>query len=503
MKQQSQKHSQVIFAMVGSIVGSIVWPIVGVAQTAPGSSVCPAQLTARIEKIINQPQFDRARWGILVQHLERNPKTLYDREAERFFLPASTAKLFTTAAALEKLGGDYRIRTSIVGEPVSDGVWNLRLIGKGDPSFSDIQLKSLAKQLKAKGVKTIQQLVLDDRGFAGEAINPTWEWGDLQESYAPVVNSLIINQNAIQVTFLPQKLGQPLTIQWQNPGDITGWKVENLTKTVAATETESVNFTRDLNQRTIRISGQLRVGATAETIDIAAPNPLQLLNERLQMALKAENINLQAIQVWSNWMPAPLTNPKEREIAFVESPPLRDLIREVNQESNNLYTEALLKQLAHAEKSKPAKPIVSATESGLQILQTHLTQRQVDPKGYQLADGSGLSRMNLVSPTALVQVLQSMNYSPLAQDYRQSLPVAGQSGSLTNRFSNTPAQAIVQAKTGGMTNVSSLAGYITPPEYQPLAFSILLNQSTATGREQRQAIDEIVVLLAQLQPCSK
>jgi serine-type D-Ala-D-Ala carboxypeptidase/endopeptidase (penicillin-binding protein 4) len=465
-----------------------------IIASTPG--ICPAQLPAQITQITQQPQFDRARWGILVQTVDRAPKTLYSQEANRFFLAASAVKLFTTAAALERLGSRHRIRTAIVGTEVSPGLWDLRLIGKGDPSFGDAQVTNLVQQLQRRGVKGIRQLVFDDRAFAGEVINPTWEWGDLQESYAPIVNSLIINQNTIKFSLAPTTLSQPLRIQWQNPQEITGWTVENLTKTVRPKEPEFTQITRDGRQPLLRIYGQLQAGSTAADGEIAAPDPLLIWHDRFQTAFTQTKIPLQQTSLLPPWSQIP-TNPKEIEVAFVESLPLADLIREVNQESNNLYAEALLKQLATI-----AKPGESTTDSGLQTVQTTLTRLQVNSQSYRLADGSGLSRQNLVSPESLVQVLQGMAASERSGDFRRSLPVAGRSGSLTNRFRNTPAQDIVQAKTGTLTNVVALAGYVSPSQHPPLAFSILLNQATAKNSEQRQAIDQIVGLLAQLRDCA-
>jgi serine-type D-Ala-D-Ala carboxypeptidase/endopeptidase (penicillin-binding protein 4) len=480
----------------------------------PPSGICPAQLSARIDAIINQPDFARARWGILIQAIDRAPQTLYDRDSTRFFLPASNAKLFTTAAALTKLGGDYRIRTAIVGAPSdrAKGVWNLRLIGKGDPSFGEAQLKNLVQQMKRQGVQQINQLTLDDRGFAGEAVNPAWEWGDLQESYGSIVNSLILNQNALSVTITPQQLGQPLRLQFNQPQAIAGWTIVNQTKTVAPTEPEFTSITRDISQPILRVSGQFRVGASADTVEFAAPDPVLVWRDRIALALREAQIPLQQVTVLSLGLAPGLSpglggdNPADRELAFVESPPLRELIRETNQASNNLYAEALLKQLgtglAISPQPSPAQLGESATDAGLTTLQNSLKAIQVNPTGYQLVDGSGLARLNLASPAAIVQVLQGMASSPLAQDYRRSLSVAGRSGTLSTRFRNTAAQDILVGKTGTITNVAALSGYIAPPQYQPLAFSILLNQSTLSAPAQRQAIDQIVFLLAQLRRCS-
>jgi serine-type D-Ala-D-Ala carboxypeptidase/endopeptidase (penicillin-binding protein 4) len=188
----------------------------------------------------------------------------------------------------------------------------------------------------------------------------------------------------------------------------------------------------------------------------------------------------------------------QQEIAAVQSPPLSELLMETNQNSNNLYAESLLRALAFKQ---PRIPNKNTADIGLEVLKKTLTQLGVDASGYVLVDGSGLSRRNLVTPEALVQTLQAIAKTPAASVYRASLPVAGKSGTLKSRFRGTLAEGIVQAKTGTLSGAVSLSGYVNAPQYEPLVFSILVNQSEQPASVLRQAIDEIVVLLAQLQRC--
>jgi serine-type D-Ala-D-Ala carboxypeptidase/endopeptidase (penicillin-binding protein 4) len=188
----------------------------------------------------------------------------------------------------------------------------------------------------------------------------------------------------------------------------------------------------------------------------------------------------------------------QQEIAFVESPPLSELLAETNLNSNNLYAEALLRALA-VEKTKIKNQ--TSADIGLEVVKASLTKLGINPANYVLVDGSGLSRRNLVTPEAYVQTLRGMARTPAASIYRASLPVAGKSGTLKGRFQGTPAEGIVQAKTGTLTGVVSLSGYVNAPKYEPLVFSIIVNQSQQSATVMRQAIDEIVVLLAQLQRC--
>ena len=191
------------------------------------------------------------------------------------------------------------------------------------------------------------------------------------------------------------------------------------------------------------------------------------------------------------------------ELAFVESPKVGELIEEVNKKSNNVYAEALLRQLGVRSRLVPKKKSDNQTlAKSLEEVKVILTRLGVTPNSFRLNDGSGLSRHNLISPEALVQTLRIMANSPWANIYRNSLPVAGVSGTLSRRFRNSFAEGNVQAKTGTISGVSGLAGYIQPRNFQPLVFSIIVNQSDLETKDLRTAIDEIVLLLTQLKSCS-
>jgi D-alanyl-D-alanine carboxypeptidase/D-alanyl-D-alanine-endopeptidase (penicillin-binding protein 4) len=192
----------------------------------------------------------------------------------------------------------------------------------------------------------------------------------------------------------------------------------------------------------------------------------------------------------------------ERELAAVESPPLSVLLVQTNRESNNLYAETLLRSLqASIKRSLGAGANLDSSETGLNQVKATLTDLGIDPESYVLADGSGLSRQNLVSPEAIAKTLKLMAQTPQAAVYRASLPTAGVSGTLQRRFLNTAVQGNLQAKTGTLSGVSALAGYLNVPGYQPLVFSIMVNQSDRSTTALRQAIDEIVLLLTRLRYC--
>ena len=460
------------------------------AQTpAVAGDICPGELGAQVDAIANRPEFSRSRWGILIQPLS-STATLYSRDAQKYFIPASNVKLLTTAAALQKLGADFRIKTSVYsGENGS-----LYVAGRGDPSITEAQLQSLAQQLKRRGVDRVNELIGDDSYFQGSAVNPNWEWEDAQSGYGAPVNSLIFNQNAIELLLSPQELGQPLKVTFAEPKLANQWQIQNNSVTVAQNESEFIEVGRAFDRPAIRVSGQLKVGAESESAYVAVVNPANNFLQHFQQVLAAEGIPVKQALV------ASASRNFNQELATVESPPLAQLVRETNRESNNLYAEVLLRLLGKVTDKKPQQQ-EDTDEIGLKELKTALTQLGVNPNSYILADGSGLSRHNLISPEALVQTLRFMANSPAASIYRQSLPIAGESGTLKNRLNSTPNRVILQAKTGTLSGVSALSGYIEVPDYEPLVFSIIVNQSGLSAASMRSATDEIVLLLNRLRRC--
>ena len=314
-----------------------------VRKPESGGSLCPAGLGAAIESVIGRPQFSRERWGILIQTLSSS-QTLYNRDAQKYFVPASNVKLLTTAAALHQLGSEFRIRTSIYG--TSGG--SLRVVGRGDPSLTDAQLKKLAQQLSRRGIRQVQHLIAEDDYFQGHAVNPNWEWEDVQTDYGAPVNSLILNQNAVLLRLLPQALGQPLRTVWADPAEVTRWRIKNDSLSTQPGEPTFINVSRDLRGAVLKITGQLSVDSEPESVALAVLYPVGHFLRHFRRALASEGIH-ETADKRTTQISDIIATPKrslrqelsstsgEPEIAVVESPPLSQLLVETNQNSNNLY----------------------------------------------------------------------------------------------------------------------------------------------------------------------
>ena len=454
-------------------------------QSEASQGICATELDAAIAEVMERPEFVRSRWGILVEPLSSSTP-IYNYEGERYFTPASNTKLLTTAAALHQLGAQFPIRTSVYDTGNIPNLTSLRVVGRGDPSLTTAKLQDLAQQLKRRGVRRVEQLIVEEGYFSEPAIDPTWEWSDIYTYYGASVNSLILNENAAILRLIPQELGQPLQLIWDDPLARSQWQVENRTTTAAAGTPSSIQILGILGEPVLQIQGQMAVDAEPYIWALAILNPADYFLESFRQILADEGITVNQARVATSPQP---TEPKT-ELAAVESD-LESWLSKINQESNNLYAEALLHTLGTE----------STADSGLAALQQSLTALGVNPETYLLADGSGLSRHNKVSPEALVQTLKLMAQAPEAEIYRASLPVAGVSGTLQHRLENTPLQGNLRAKTGGMTGVSTLSGYLDVPSYQSLVFSIMLNRSEQPAAIRYQAINDIVLLLGSLRTC--
>jgi serine-type D-Ala-D-Ala carboxypeptidase/endopeptidase (penicillin-binding protein 4) len=472
----------VLISFLSLAIGQNLALAADIAPNQAGDRVCPAQLSNQINAIADRPQFHHARWGILVQTLAKG-MTLYARDSENYFIPASNAKLLTSAAGLRQLGANFRWRTAVYGQGSGATLSQLTIVGQGDPSLTQTQLKELAQQLYQQGIRQVQTLVADDSYLQGDRINPTWEWEDIQSGDGAPVNGLIVDQNQFSVLATPQSVGQPLKLS-VDPKLAQQWQIENTTQTVAANQPESITIER--SNSILKIGGQLQVGAEPETIAVAVTDPAQNFAQHFRQALSDQQIQVGQIVIQTQ--PTPVAG---KELAAIASPPLAELLPEINQNSNNLYAEALLKKLGSTQ------PGPQTTAAGLGVLKSTLSKLGVSPQYYQLADGSGLSRRNLVSPIALIQLLQAMHRAPEATVFRNSLAIAGESGTLSKRLPNLA----LQAKTGSLTGVMALSGYLTPPQYEPVVFSIMINQFGQPNPVARQAIDQMVLLLNRLSPC--
>ena len=455
-------------------------------QAQSSSIVCRQELARDIEAIIDRPQFKRSRWGIAIQNLATED-TIYSLDSDKFFIPASTVKLLTTAAALQELGADFRLTTPIYATGNLPHLDTVRIEGKGDPTITSEILKNIVQQFKVLGIRSIKKLIIDDSYFAQPVINPTWEWLDTYYDYATTVNSIILNQNTVELTLLPQGIGQPVKMQWNDEIAARQWQVFNRGFTTLPNTKYSIEIDGVLGKPVLNIRGNLPQDNQSDVWDLAVVDPANYFLETFRDLLSKEGITITQGIVTTETMPTK----EEKIITQMYSPPLQELIKEINRESNNLYAEVLLKILAKEFK----------IDDTIKALETSLDKLNISSDNYSLEDASGLSRQNLITPETLVQILFVMANTAERDIYRSSLAIAGNNGTLKQRLSNTELQNNLWGKTGSLSGVITLAGYVKISDRETIAFSILVNNFDDKNTIVRQAIDEIILLLPQFTDC--
>jgi serine-type D-Ala-D-Ala carboxypeptidase/endopeptidase (penicillin-binding protein 4) len=506
-------------------------------------------LASRIAAHLAQPRFAPAAWGVKVVSLDSG-KTIFEHNPEKYFSPASNAKLYTCALALDRLGADYKIKTSIyaTAQPDAGGTLkgDLTLYGRGDPTFAarlhegnyDKPLEAFIAQIKAAGVQRIEgDLIGDESYFNTPPLGAGWEWDDLQEYYGAEVSALSIHDNSLDVFVKPaDRPGMPCRIS--SAPAVNFFTIINRTQTAAKGAPTSISYYRPVGENIIYVSGRLAVDSPrGYQTSIAVHNPALLFVTLLKDALVKNGISVKGRARTLDWKyreVTPLDLSKFVELGAVDSPPMKDIIREVLKPSQNLYAQLCLLQVGAqlsavgsrqpvTESKSPdttyktSSNTISRTpeptpttdyqlptteERGVEALKIFLGEAGVKKGDVLLEEGSGLSRRDVITPNATIALLKFMHSHKFAGIYRDGLPVAGVDGTLKNRMKETAAAGNVRAKTGTLRYVYTLSGYVTSASGEKLAFSILLNNYYNADRTiaPRDDVDAIPIMLANFNP---
>ena len=484
-------------------------------------------LAAKIDAILAEPGAARGFWGVEVVAL-RSGTTLYARNAEKLFTPASNAKLFITAAALALIGPEHKFRTTVEAASAPDRygriAGDLVLVGRGDPNLSGrtlpfktrterdqppvFVLEQLADQLAARGVRVVEgDVVADDTYYIFERYAEGWSYDDLAHAWGAPVSALALNDNVLFVRILPGERPGEKAFVTLDPFP-ESFQIDNrLVTTAAGSGPRNIVVDRRPGSSTLTLWGSIPADDTGASEAIALEDPADFSARIFRRLLERRGINVYGNARARHQEPMGLPTfhvtatasagggPAETGSAATSQPvvlaaheslPLAEDLRVINKVSQNLHAEMALRLLGRE------KGTAGSIDAGLKVLQSFVTQAGVNPAEVVLYDGSGLSRKNLVSPRALVGLLRYAAAQPWGGAYRETLPVAGQDGSLAERFHNTPAEGRVQGKTGSMEHVKSLSGYLTTLAGEPVAFSILSNNHTFSYEEADAVIDRIV-----------
>ncbi len=492
---------------------------VGVTRNSAGLAATPrhergtSALDRRIDKILAASNAQRGFWGIQVVDFATG-KLLYERDADRLFIPASNMKMFTTAAALEKLGPDYIYHTTVESDAAPDAqgrVGDLYLVGRGDPNLGartfpytyhgpqqppDAFLQELAGQVKARGVREVEgMLVADDSYFLWEPYPANWAADDLEWGYGAPVTALAFNDNALTLHVKPgAKAGDPAAVSLEPLADY--YQLRNGVETSAIGTEKRIYVERLPGTMHLDVWGHFPVDSDEDTDTVAILNPPQLVAELFRRILEAQGIVVKGeIEVRHTTRleaashPESFPQPASRVVlAQHDSPPLREALKVINKESQNLHAEMLLRTLGRVVENYGSLTV------GLEVLNLFATQQVGILFGEtDFSDGSGLSREDLVAPHAAVELLLYMAHSPNFQIYFDSLPVSGIDGTLAHRLSTNDMKGKIHAKTGSEEHVNTLSGYMDLPSGKRLAFSIMANNHPLPNKAGQETLDAITV----------
>ena len=479
----------------------------------PSPTPRPVQTLADLQSSIRQrmfsPEVRRGRIGIKVVSLNSG-KIVFENDSDKYYMPASNMKNFTVATAIERLTPDYRFVTTVRAAALPDAAGNVKgdlvIYGGGDISISTAfsngdyykGLDDLAEKIKLAGVKNIEgDLVGDESYFRGFRLPETWEWDDLQSYYGAEISALPLNDNAVDITVMPGSRGNQCIARITPLNQIM--RIENRCMTGASGSKRELRIFKQIDQNVVEISGSMPAGDGKYEGSIAITRPadlfVALLKERLLkigISVKGRSRTLVADE-----RPFPIENGKTvfTEITKLESPPLALIAAKTMKPSQNMYTETLLWALGEQVGRKNGGSGNSGL-LGLGVVKAFLNQIGVPDDGIVQYDGSGLSRHNLITPSAVVTLYTYMaKQSKYSQAWRDSLTIGGVDGTLRNRFKGTAAQGNIRGKTGTIDQVSALSGYLTTAGGEQLVLSIVVN-GVPTPAMRTSLIDEIVVKMA-------
>lgn len=483
-----------------------------------------AQFHEAVDAALADPVAQKAFIGVLIVDAETK-QLIYELNADRYFTPASNTKLFTTTLAMALLGPDYRFRTTIETHGTIDSAGRLPgdlvLVGRGDPDFSnrripydavnpidgdsDKPLAELVDALVAKGLKEVDgNVVADDSYFPYEPYPEGWAVGDLPEDYGAAVSAICFDDNGLDIKVTPGD--QVGARAWATIEPWPGFAVYDFDLTTGpADSTPDFEKLMEPGSRRYLIRGSIPLGHATIDLGAAMPNPANYTAHVLKQMLMARGVRVTGNARAQHGPPPPATNsPAQTQpvssasavtppvvLAEHDSPPLIEIVRVLNKVSQNLHAEILLRTVAKE------KTGIGSLSAGLQVEQKFLTSIGIPIGDVLVDDGSGLSRENLVTPRAVVALLEYVEQQPWGSAFLSTLPVAGLDGTLQHRMIGTPAEGRIQAKTGSVEHTQAMSGFATTLSGEHVIFSMFDNHNGGPERAAEKVLDTIAVAMVQ------
>jgi D-alanyl-D-alanine carboxypeptidase/D-alanyl-D-alanine-endopeptidase (penicillin-binding protein 4) len=465
----------------------------------PTTAKSTTDLRRSIDSILSDQALGHGIWGVLVRSLKSND-TLYELNARKLFIPASNMKTVTLAAAAERLGWDFAYETRLLAAGRIDANrldGDLVIVGSGDPSIviaggeADRLFDDWAAKLSAAGIRVVSgRLIGDDNAFDDEELGFGWSWDDLPDDYAAGVSALQFNESTVRVTIAPGPGVGDVAAVSMSPGG-SGLSLDNDIKTTAAETPARITAKRLPGSSRLVLRGSMPLKSAPATRDVSVDNPTQFFVNLARSALIARGIDIRGPAVDIDDIADAPPRADAQPIASHKSAPLSQLAVRLMKISQNLYAETMFKSLGAAV----GMPTFVAARTQVML---NVAPMGVADGDLIVRDGSGLSRYDFVSPAALVSILTYIHGDDRFRDpFLATLPIAGRDGSLSNRMKATPAENNARGKTGSMTGVRTLSGYVTTADGEPLVFATMANNFETTPDVVNKATDAIVVKLAE------
>ena len=462
--------------------------------SASGSRNAVEQLRTDIIRTTQTPGVQRGVWGIAVHSIDRNER-LFELQPNTLLVPASVAKLLSISTASEAVGWDYTFETTLqTTGTIRDGVLtgDLLVVGSGDPTIGGRAGEDLSRwvaALQAAGIRRIDgRIIGDDNALEEPRPQLAWAWDDLGYANAALFGALNFADNRMNVTVTPgSSAGAPAAITAEPQA--AARPLSTRVVTGAAGTTQQIWPEQRPGEPFLTIAGSIPAGAAAARLTVAVGNPTFWFASVLRNRLQSQGIQVTG-DAWDIDDVSPAPDRSRAQVLFTHrSRPLRDIVQPVLKESLNLYAEAVMRLNVAPGQAR-------TNDAALEGFNKRLTAWGVPANGQQIVDGSGLSRRDTVSAETVLAVLRHM-YDPAGTSpFVTGLPIAGVDGTLSERMRNTLAAGNVRAKTGTMSNIRSLAGYVKTRDGETLAFAALVNNFEGPGAAANQALDSIAVLLA-------
>jgi D-alanyl-D-alanine carboxypeptidase/D-alanyl-D-alanine-endopeptidase (penicillin-binding protein 4) len=505
-----------------------------------------ASLAYSIHRLLLSPSVRKAHWGINVTTLSGAP--VYGYNAAQYFHPASNAKLLTTAAVLGLMNPEARWRTQVVttGQVDAHGTLHgdLILLGSGDPTLSGriypydghterapdtlIAFEQMADQIVKDGIHRVEgDIIGNDTWFTWQPYGTGWAQDDLVWDYGAPISALTINDNVAYLNIVPQQEAAQLpnepgahperlvtptgteVAEWNPP---TPYYHLNNQSRLARGTIGYAGIDRPLGSDTVRVFGN--INERGLHVALAVDDPAQYAAQTFADLLRERGVQIDGMARAQHQLPADTTHfraesmlpiPLHHIADTVLGPPagnmrvlasylsratLAEDVTVTLKVSQNLHAELYLRDLGRYEAGE------GSFAAGERVIRQFALEAGIQPGDFFFYDGSGMSHQDLVTPRALTTMLAYAAHQPWGKLYRESLPVGGVDGTLMDRFRSPGMRGRVDAKTGTLSEVNSLSGYVRTRRGRTLVFSILCNTHHPGSYEERATMDRIVDVIA-------